>query len=181
MPDGRLYHEQREALRPFLDVPMVHDLGSGDLSLAKDLVRLGAHKVVAIDKVQSRRASTAKVVPITCYFENYPGPVDTAFVSWPHNSYDFGLMSILRRARIVAYLGKNTDGTSCGTPQMWNHLVPREVLAHVPAKHNTLIVYGPELQARQYLPEEYAGLFQDSMFGYEQLEAIAATLPMVGE
>lgn len=180
MPFGRLNTQQREALKPHVLASIVHDLGAGDLSLAGDLVRLGAQQVVAIDKEPYRRRPGPGINTVTCYFENYPGLVDTSFVSWPKNTFDMGLLNLVRRSRIVAYLGTNTGGTACGFTQMWHHLSNREVIEHVPDEFNTLIIYGPSQQRRKYLPEEYAGIFTDRMWLYRDIHAIADSLPVVG-
>lgn len=180
MAYGRLTLEQELALRPHLGGSLVHDLGAGDLNLAADLLRLGAKHVVAIDKEPYRKKSPQGITTVTCYFEEYSPPVEIAFMSWPRSTFDTGLLNICRRARLVVYLGRNTDGSACGFPPLLQHLATRQVLAHVPDSYNSLIIYSSTLESRRYLPEEYAAIFQDKVWSHEGIHEIAATLPMVG-
>jgi hypothetical protein len=180
MAYGRLTLEQELALTPHIQGSLVHDLGAGDLILAADLLRLGAKQVVAIDKNPYRKKAPQGITPVTCYFEAYPSPIDIAFMSWPQNTFDAGLLNICRRARIVVYLGRNTGGQACSFSTLSQHLATRQVLAHAPDEYNSLIIYSSVLEPRRYLPEEYAAIFQDKMWDHRELQAIADTLPMVG-
>jgi hypothetical protein len=180
MAFGRLSLKQEAALKPQIAAAIVHDLGAGDLSIASDLLRLGAQQVVAIDKAPYRKRPPQGIHTVTCYFENYPAPIDIAFVSWPREHFDIGLLALIRKARIVAYLGCNTDGNACGFPQMWRYLSTRSVLAYVPEEYNSLVIYGSTPQRRKYLPEEYAATFQDKMWRFREVHDMADTLPMVG-
>ncbi len=171
MSYGDLNEQQREALKPFLSGRLVHDLGSGNQILSRELIRLGAEKVIAIDKDPYRDAPGHGIEPVTTYFENYQAAIHTAFVSWPRNTYDAGLIALIERAECVVYLGKNTDGLACGFPKFWEHLRQREALAHVPDPRNTLIVYGHRGTKRATLPEELAALQQDRLWGYGELHA----------
>jgi hypothetical protein len=180
MPFGKLSLKQETAIKPNILASLVHDLGAGDLSLAADLLRLGAQQVIAIDKAPYQRKPPQGINTVTCYFENYPAPVDIAFVSWPRENFDMGLLNLVRRARIVIYLGCNTQGSTCGFTRMWQHLATREVISYVPENYNSLVIYGSTPQQRKYLPEEYAAIFQDKMWGFQEIHEIAETLPMVG-
>lgn len=180
MAYGRLTLEQELALKPHVQGQLVHDLGAGDLVVAADLLRLGTKQVVALDKETYRRKAPQGITPVTCYFEDYPSPVDIAFMSWPRNTFDVGLLNICRRARLVIYLGCNTGGQACAFPHLLQHLATRQVLAHVPDRVNSLIIYSSGLESRRYLPEEYTGIFQDKQWSYEEIQACADTLPMVG-
>ncbi len=178
MAYGRLTLEQELALKPHIQGQLVHDLGAGDLIIAADLLRLGAKQVVALDKDPYRKKPPQGITPVTCYFEAYPSPVDIAFMSWPRNTFDAGLLNICRRARMVVYLGCNTGGRACGFPPLLQHLATRQVLAHVPDSYNSLIVYSSALESRRYLPEEYTAIFQDKQWSHQDIHAIADTLPM---
>lgn len=180
MPFGKLNLQQEAAIKPQILASVVHDLGAGDLVLAADLLRLGAQQVVAIDKEPYRKRSPQGINTVTCYFENYPGNIDIAFVSWPQEAFDLGLLNLIRRARTVIYLGSNTRGNACGFTQMWHYLATREVIAYVPDEYNSLVIYGSTLEQRKYLPEEYAAIFQDKMWGFQEIHDIAETLPLVG-
>lgn len=164
----RLNDAQREALEPFIKGARVHDLGSGDLVVTRELVRMGAEHVTAIDR-HPARSYNQRVTCIEAHFENYREDVDVAFMGYPVN-WSCGLAEIAAHARIVVYVGKNTDGTSCGSQALFEHLVDREVLVHVPDRCNTLIVYGPARVERDRLPEEHAKLTEDDkMWPYEEL------------
>lgn len=180
MAFGKLNLKQETAIKPNVSDQLVHDLGAGDLSLAADLLRLGAKQVVAIDKAPYQRKPPQRINTVTCTFENYPAPVDIAFISWPRENFDLGLLNIVRRARIVIYLGCNTRGNACGFPQMWQHLATRQVLSYVPEEYNSLVIYGSTPERRKYLPEEYVGIFQDKMWTFQEIHDIADTLPVVG-
>jgi hypothetical protein len=58
----------------------------------------------------------------------------------------------------------------CGYDGLWRALTAREVLTHIPDRRNTLIVYGPASRPNgRLLPEEYAALHQEHMWGYDEL------------
>ncbi len=181
MAYGRLNLKQELALGLHIDGALVHDLGAGDLSLAADLLRMGAKQVVAIDKDPYHKKAPQGITPITCRFEDYPAPVHTAFVSWPREHFDMGLLDICRRAHTVIYVGSNTRGNACGFLRLWQHLATRQVLAYVPDEYNSLVIYSSARDSRRYLPEEYAAIFQDKIWSYQAIHDIADTLPMVGD
>ena len=171
MPYGHLNVAQLFALQPHIEGKEVHDLGCGDMALSRALVVLGAARVVAIDRREGRRFKPVKddrVRIVNEYFHDFHEPVETAFVSWPPQHYITGLDTILKGARTVAYLGTNFDGTVCGPREMWALLVRREVLAHVPERRNTLIVYGPNEAARDLLPEEHAAIHDYKIWPYKE-------------
>jgi hypothetical protein len=161
MSYGRLNDEQQKALRPFVMGRVVHDLGAGDLKLARVLVQLGAEHVHAIDKHEwvGRPPSFRKITYRRAYFHDLDEPMDTIFLSWPSNYENPGLISHLSHCRTLIYLGKNTDGTMCGTPALFTHMVGRKLLAHVSDVMNTLIVTGDRLDTpRVPVSEEQAGI-----------------------
>jgi hypothetical protein len=65
----------------------------------------------------------------------------------------------------------------CGYDGLWRALTAREVLAHVPTRPNTLIVYGPARRPDgRLLPEEYAATHTEKMWPYDGLmEAMQPT------
>jgi hypothetical protein len=170
---GKLTTDQEDALRPFLKDVIVHDLGAGNLLLSSELVRLGAERVIALDKEPYRASPPAKVQPVACYFHEYngTGTIHTAFVSWPLNTYMDGFTKLTEKAQFLIYLGKNSDGLMCGFEKFWDLVREREVLAHVPHQTNTLIVYGPERRLRPILPEEIAAIYKERMWTYSELHA----------
>lgn len=168
-------------LQPHVAGKIVHDLGAGFCQLSFDLIELGAAGVVAIDKEamprfpDEPRLTQARVMfgQITGAEETAPWElaeverakelsrsIEVAFVSWPRSTPAAGLIELLRRAPVVAYLGKNTDGSACGWPSLFSReLVWREILAHSPERPNTLIVYGRRLrEQREPLAEEVAAI-----------------------
>lgn len=171
---GGLNPFQEDAVRYYVKGKHVYDLGAGLLGYAKRIAELGAGSVTAVDQIYKDRRENvynycrtwAKCAPpgvqldSSSFREFYLGrraDLDVAFISWPDNAYGktMGLELIAQKAKTVIYLGKNLDGTACGSPQLWNMLTRRKVLCFLPAVRNSLIVYGPELeQPRKYLLEE---------------------------
>lgn len=177
MGEGRLSSEQCAVVRRFTEGQRVHDLGAGDLSLARKILNeFKAESVVAVDK--DSRAADANVKVVRAAFNTYrallQAPIQVAFVSWPLNCQLPGLLDLLAPAGAVIYLGKNTDGVACGWPGFYLDLSAREVLAHVPERRNTLIVYGPQRVNRLPLGEELAGIDFQKCYSYYTAEGIAA-------
>jgi len=167
---GQLTDEQEAVVRIFVAGRNVHDIGAGQLALAQKLVELGAHTVTAVDRIYSHCTVTCppQVTLVGEYFEEYAKHghlVDVAFLSWPEAYQQQGVVQLIDEARVVIYLGNNFDGVSCGSEEMFQHLVQREVLALVPHKFNSLIVYGSTRVVRRQLPEEFAALHRE-MTGY---------------
>lgn len=177
---GKLTDEQEAVLRQFVMGYNVHDIGAGQLGLARKLIELGAHTVTAVDRVYADFRNNnfndcAPWVPplpgITLvgeYFEEYARHghfIDVAFVSWPEVYNQDRIVDLLRGARTIIYLGSNFDGTACGSEEMFRYLSQRNVLALVPHRRNSLIVYGNEHVTRRLLPEEYAAPCRSSI-GY---------------
>ena len=182
MSFGRLSEDQEKVLAPFVKDKIVHDLGAGFCDLSLRLLELGASRVVAIDKDRMPRLEhlAGRVAQARATFAEAAGfgspggfsdeearrarslarTIDVAFLSWPRENKVPGLVELLGRARIVVYLGKNTDMSMCGWPGMFlEALLPRSVLAHAPEQRNTLIVYGPRSnEPRRILGEEAAAL-----------------------
>jgi CheY-like chemotaxis protein len=141
MPFGQLNKAQLKALVPLVRGKVIHDLGAGDLGLALELLNLGASKVIAIDKEYYNFNGVPPEIELRRqYFKDMQEEIDIAFVSWPAN-YDNGLLRVLMQTKIIIYLGKNTDGTSCGTPALFKYLITRKIQKHVQSRHNTLICY----------------------------------------
>lgn len=170
---GSLSVEQSAALLQYVSGKTVHDLGAGNCALSRVLVSLGAEHVVAVDKSPRVIASTdrQRLTYVACSFDAFMPPIDTAFVSWPINVRYTGLAQLIARSRVVAYLGKNSDGVACGEPSLFTYLREREVLAYVPHQHNSLIVYGPGLVERDPLGDEVAALDVGNPWWYRKIEA----------
>ncbi len=179
---GKLSAQQRQALAPFVSGQVVHDLGAGDLRLSRELLKLGAKQVIAVDKepmlnppegVETLRASFAEAHSLLL-----DTPIDVAFLSWPAN-YNTLIEPLLEMAKTVIYLGKNTDGTACGTPRLYRSFLQRELLWSEPHTNNSLIVMGGKIHVdapRLPTGEELAGLeveFSLDIFSFEQAEDAA--------
>jgi len=163
---GEVTDHMSQTLREYVEGKEVWDFGAGDLLHAKRLLRLGAKHVFAVDKEGQphSRYRGWPITPVKSYYvdvEPPPSGFPVAWVSWPTNHTLVGLVPLLERAETVIYLGSNTDGAACGWPGLFNHLHFREVLAHIPHRRNSLIVYGRQLseaERRPLLGEEAAAL-----------------------
>lgn len=155
-------------LRPVVAGRVVHDLGAGDLGMAHLLVHLGASRVVAIDKCESPAVRALKKGgPIEFHRsfhdeylkDHWEVPVDVAFMSWPYNMLDLGLLLLAARAKTIVYLGINVGGGACGFPDLFHHFLTRKLEHHCPNARNTLLILGGELDSpREPVYEERGGL-----------------------
>lgn len=194
MPYGTLNAAQEECLKKLVAGKVVYDLGAGDLVLAHKLLELGTTKVVAIEKERFFIYNVAPEIEVRAeYFQHMDEDIDIAFVSWPAN-YDNGLLPILKRTKTIIYLGKNTDGSSCGTPDMFLYLLTRKIEQHIPSRRNTLICYSDTLEEKRYpLLEEDAAIKSEhgpvvpycnprcqSGFGFERCSAECYEHPEMG-
>ena len=164
MSQGFIYEAQEKALRPYVKDRVIHDLGAGNLYLSTVLMLLGAREVIAVDKEPIHDGDygypakiTAGITPVVSLVQDLKQPVAVGFVSWPVN-WDIGLADVLRDSELVIYLGCNTDGTACGDRSFWMQMIGREVLAYVPKRGNTLIIYGSKRVLREPLHEEACAL-----------------------
>ena len=175
---GRLTDAQTKALGRFVEGKEVYDLGCGpNAPHARRLLDLGARHVVGVDReiasmdlglspdpLDETDPRVTRLCAIFFQVLEEVTSIEVAFVSWPTNGpYDAGLVPILAKAEVVVYLGCNFDGTSCGTPDLFKHLLSRELLAVGPDKLNSMIVVGKRLKSptarpRKATPEEIAGL-----------------------
>lgn len=175
---GYLNPKQREALAQHVRGRHMTDYGCGDMALACDMLAMGAEHVLCIDKTQVHRKPPH--VGITFrhgYFHEIDGTYPHLFLSWPVNYLQVEIVKAAVTAETVVYLGKNTDGSACGTPDLFEVLVRREILAYVPDRINTLIIYGsfiaePNEAHREPMPEEQAGLTSHvgEILAYESIE-----------
>lgn len=171
MSYGRLTPKQIEIVRRIVTGKEVHDLGAGNLQLSGQLLQLGATRVTAIDR-SLPRCHESRITLVEGYFHDYREKIDVAFVSWPCNWQDMGLVRLVRESPVVIYLGKNTDGTMCGGRDFFDALSVREIRAYEPDPHNTLIVYGPKGVVRQPRGEEVAAQRLERIWSYEEAERV---------
>jgi hypothetical protein len=175
---GGLNRFQEEAVRYYVRNQLVYDLGAGLLGWAEKLAQFGAEHVTAVDDIYKdprenvlnncrawKKCEPANVTLDDRSFREFhrtgPNALHTAFIAWPHNTYGktMGLELLASKAKTVIYIGKNLDGTACGSPHLWDHLSQRKVLCFLPAVRNSLIVYGRVLkEPRQLLREEKGAL-----------------------
>lgn len=178
MPYGKFNIDQMKAVVPFLRDAHVHDLGAGTGELSRQLVQLGARQVTLVDKAPHEDWRTLHLPTykyVVSYFQDYKDKIETAFISWPWTGgRETGLTTLAKGASTVIYMGKNTDGTACGSSELYQMFAGREILAHVPAFKNTLTVYGPRRVKRDPTGEEMAGLMSHTgrAFTYEEAETI---------
>lgn len=162
---GRFSEEQQRVIKPFIRGRVIYDLGCGQGHLSVAMAKLGAKRVVAVDgRCKRDRRQHPKVEHMEAYFHEFDCKVGTALVSWPLPGGDSDLAAIVSRVKTVIYLGCNLDGRLCGTPRFWDHVTWRSVLAHVPHKRNTLIVYGGACNKRDLLPEEQGAMRESHIF-----------------
>lgn len=182
MPYGAPSVQQLSVVREFVRDRVVHDFGAGDLVLSKMLVALGARRVVAVDK-EPMSGSFAAVECVRARFDELLDTlnmVEVAFVSWPQNRHDTALLTLLQRAKTCIYLGKNTDGSACGHPELFKHFLKRELLVYKAERRNTLIIYGEgAIDPRKPRGEEMAGLslYDGPVLDFLQVESFATADP----
>lgn len=187
---GRLSNAQVDALRPFVAGRRVADLGAGQLNLSLALVAMGAAEVLAIDKREMPAVQSPRLVLLRSQFGDVRLELDVAFLSWPPNYTTPGLLQLLSGAKTIVYLGKNSDGSACGTPALFSFFLRREVVCYVPERPNTMIVYGQRLEElRRPCGEEVGGLTNDGGLPADgevadtlmSLVGGAKDLPMLGD
>lgn len=87
---------------------------------------------------------------------------DIALIAWPINRSVFSggpnWKTILAPYREVIYIGKNTGGTCCGSPELWKALEHREVLEVLPDQKETMIHYGSAQRIGATPCEEFYGI-----------------------
>ena len=167
----RLNAGQFEALRPHVKNKHIHDFGAGSLLQSEVLIDIGCSRVVAVDKeVLPESSHPAIVCRSSTYIKDLNETLNHAFLSWPINRYVEGLVTLLKSAETVIYIGKNTDGSACGSTDLFMHLGQREILLYMPDRRNTLIVYGPKQIKRRLKGEEIAAFSIDKIIRYEEVE-----------
>ena len=159
MAYGLLTDEMLAFLGPLVRWEHIWDLGAGDLGHAKALFNLGAAHITAIephldpDRAKGKAGSYLTVVPE--YFQDAvpligtrklgPSPPHLALLAWPVQYFTPGILELLDAAPLVAYLGCNFNGTSCGSASLFDHLRTRELITYIQHPRNSLIVVGKEL------------------------------------
>ena len=167
MSYGRFDITQAEVVAKFVEGRVIHDLGAGDLTLASILAdKLGAKKVYAVEPREYinglPHTAHGPVEVVGEYFQDYNTRPSNVFISWPDNNMSrtarAALLRLVKRARLVIYLGHNFGGISCGFPELYEHFTHRRIIRHVPRPNNSLLVLGERCLPRKPTPEERAGL-----------------------
>jgi len=191
---GSLNKIQKDCVANHVRNRSVMDIGAANLEISKELISLGANNVLAVDKSDFRYyiyklyysdksfhdkirkdypklfSQLKNIQYLKSYIHELTERREVAMVSWPVN-WPIGLPVVLRDTRVVIYLGKNTDGTVCGSMDMWELLSRREILDYVPDKNNSLIVYGPNKVNRKMVGEESAAMLGE-VVSYEYSERL---------
>lgn len=151
-----LSHSQTELFRSLVEGKVVWDLFCGSGLLAAFAARLGATKVVGIDKADwpgwHRYRSLENLDLVRAYLDGYdpdPDVADVSVLSWPPNSPVSipGLRRYLARSGQIIYFGQNDGCTQCGTPELWAHFLHRELMHIEGVSYSDMLVYGT------YIPE----------------------------
>jgi len=175
---GHLFDEQRLAVQRVIAGRHVVDLGAGDLSLAHELLELGASRVTAVDinpceswgplsfepvaldhPAPAVAQSTDRLRLVVSSFADFTRPDDAeiAFLSWCDSYPKLKLVELLATFPTLIHLSKNTDSVVCGWPQLYAYLKTRRITAYHPRRRNTLVVYAGGPVERPARPEEIAG------------------------
>ncbi len=162
---GKLTTEQEHVLRKYINGRDVLDVGSGDGVLSLTLARLGAHRVLAVDKedyVAPPKHPDSITYKLGMFLTSL-GADETLghdlFVSWPPSTYVIeGLFEVPTTWSIgqrLIYLGVNYNGSVCGSRDFWRALSTRQILACVTGPH-TMIIYDMMVPRRdtELMPEE---------------------------
>jgi len=180
---SRLSKAQVKALWPYVKGRRVHDLGAGMCIETRMLARLGAARVVAVDKERMPMVAAARIEQRRCYFADLTPiepKLDVAFVCWPQNYRAPGLAYLCGQANTVVYVGKNTDGTACGSVDLFSTLLDRKVEVYLPERRSSLIIYGAYLGAgcpRAVLGEERACLEgRERIISFEEAEGVVGAI-----
>jgi hypothetical protein len=171
MSYGQLTTEMLDAIRPYVEGKRVIDLGAGDGRKARFLVRYGASHVTCVDKNLMPYQFAGQNIQWherTYFYDLVCNPncpeYDVAFVSWPVNYRQPGLVELCERAKVVIYLGCNYNGSACAFREFYQHLVGRELLDEHMTSRNALIIVGDKLeQPRTPTFEEDCGLSWGAM------------------
>lgn len=167
----RLSKQQLKELGPFVKGQSILDLGAGDLEGSEMLLELGANDVLAIDARDMPDPSSSRIRTRVCRFHELRETRPVVFASWIVN-WPVNLEPLLDAAKVIISLSKNTDGSACGYPGMWALLSRREILRYVPERPNTLTVYGSSLVDRPLTGEEFAALYQERVYSFEEAKKL---------
>lgn len=188
MTESRLNSAQWAAARQAIEGRHVYDFGCGNCELALQMLDHGAASVTPIDKLERPRWLRSRkglrpyvgmefgewaraTVRLGDHGAPVPrGPEEVALVSWPTNrqsSHD--LVSCLRQFQSIVHVAGNTNGSICGSRDLYRYLLGRQCVAAVRARPNDLVLYGPPLPegtSRVPVEVEVAGIDTQTMYGW---------------
>lgn len=168
---GELSNNQLQKLQPYVSNKIVYDLGAGTGEHSTILAKLGAKQVVAVDKESIRISHSSKILKIEkSFIEIEVKDIDIAFLSWPVNYHCNGLISLLKRSNRIVYLGRNTNGTTCGTVDLFEYFLHRKLIDYISEYRNTLIIYGEEILKRISNLQEEIAIFSSEIQWYSELK-----------
>lgn len=170
--NGRLSIAQEAAVAPYIHGQRVLDLGASDLALSHVMVAMGALDVLAVDRRRMPVPQTPKIQTDVRYFHDLGKTRSVVLASWIVN-WDVGIERQLHAATHVVVLSKNTDGSVCGYPGMWELLRQREVLLYLPECPNVVTVYGPQKTTRGPTGEEIAAVDLSHVYAFDEAESAA--------
>lgn len=166
-----------EVIKPVIAGRDVVELGGGSGEGAAWMLNdCGAKSVLVVEKdvsVWEPIRQALKIDPKVTFYWGYvqdfnKHPIlgrkqwDVAVLSWPPNNrvFDLEAVKVMSRCSVVVVIALNDGSTACGTEVLWNYLVTRERLHHVPGTSNDLLVYGlnPRAADQTTVPTEQFGL-----------------------
>ena len=159
----------KRLIAPHIAGETVFDIGAGDFQHSEALATI-AQKVIAIEPNDHWGIDRAKLMHANKRLQIVSArigeivPPDEPFVlwlSWPVNYRLRGLIDWFEKAKKIVYLGVNDGITACGGPDLWSHLVTREILVESTVGRNrlsdcqcNLVVYGDRLNEGRILRAE---------------------------
>lgn len=176
---GVLTEPMQAVLRKHVTKRVAWDLGAGDLERSRDLVRLGARHVVAIDRRPMPKVDVLE--PIDIIQQQFasieiPDLIEVAFLAWPVNRPQWEVLPLLDKAQTVIYLGSNTDGSACGWLGLFDHLLHRRLVDHVPHRQNSLVVVSDRLAVGRAPTGEETAAVDGSLMTFEESQQMAELL-----
>ena len=142
------------------------DLGGRDGSFAYYLLSKGAKKATSLDHSKRlHRIIAENLTPHIGTFADFHSAFpnrrwDVGIMSWPVKfaSLIGAVIPILDNCKTVVYLGKNSASTQCGSRDLWEYLVNRELLKHSERKAANMLIYGDTERTAGITTEEEWGL-----------------------
>lgn len=175
MSFGKIVDQFVEPIRSTIKGKRVLDLGCHDLTLTRELVKLGAKKVIGIDEKPLSRNNSKKINIYRMSFVDYlddvlhsrnPRQWDVLFLSWPPNWHTPGLQSLVELSSKLIVISKNTDGSACGTLTLWGQLRSFKVEWSIPHPANWMHIYSNKKVTRPATGEEKAAVDQHRIYSF---------------